>query len=109
MELSARKVRLTVLLERWWSGGLESLLFCLYATAPVRYMPLAMMARAVQAATGWDFSLWEFIQIGECRLNMFRIFNQRAGLTSAHDTLPDRFFDEPIAGESHDGVTLDRD
>ncbi len=40
-EMSARKVRQTVVLKRWWSGGLESLLFCLYVTAPVRYMPPA--------------------------------------------------------------------
>ena len=107
-EMSARKVRQTVVLERWWSGGLESLLFCLYATAPVRYMPTAMMAQAVGAATGWDFSVWEFMRIGERRLNMFRVFNQRAGLTSADDVLPDRFFDEAIAGGPYDGVKLDR-
>jgi aldehyde:ferredoxin oxidoreductase len=29
LEMSARKVRQTVVLERWWSGTLESLLFCL--------------------------------------------------------------------------------
>ena len=108
-EMSARKIRQTVVLERWWSGALESLLFCLYATAPVRYMPPAMMAQAVGAATGWDFSLWEFMQIGERRLNMFRVFNQRAGLTSADDLLPDRFFDDAIVGGPYDGVRLDRD
>ncbi|HJN39083.1 MAG TPA: aldehyde ferredoxin oxidoreductase C-terminal domain-containing protein [Chloroflexota bacterium] len=107
-EMSARKVRQTVVLKRWWSGGLESLLFCLYATAPVRYMPPAMMAQAVGAATGWDFSLWEFMQIGERRLNMFRVLNHRAGLTAADDVLPDRFFDEPIAGGPYGGVRLDR-
>ncbi len=106
-EMSPRKIRQTVVLERWWSGALESLLFCLYATAPVRYMPPAMMTKAVGSATGWDFSLWELMQIGERRLNMFRVFNQRAGLSSADDVLPDRFFDETIAGGPYDGVKLD--
>jgi aldehyde:ferredoxin oxidoreductase len=68
-----------------------------------------MMAQAVGSATGWDFSLWELMQIGERRLNMFRVFNQRAGLSSADDVLPDRFFDETIAGGPYDGVKLDRE
>ena len=106
-ELSARKVRQTVILERWWSG-LESLLFCLYATAPVRYMSPALMMQAIGASTGWDFSLWELMQIGERRINMLRLFNMRAGLTKEDDTLPDRFFDEPIAGGPYDGIRLDR-
>ncbi len=108
-EMSARKIRQTVILERWWSGALESLMFCVYATAPVRYMPPAMMAQAVGAVTGWDFSLWELMQIGERRLNLFRVFNQRAGHTAADDVLPDRFFDEPIDGGPYNGVKLDRD
>ena len=106
-ELSARKVRQTVILERWWSG-LESLLFCLYATAPVRYMSPALMIQAIGASTGWDFSLWELMQIGERRINMLRLFNMRAGLTKEDDTLPDRFFDEPIVGGPYDGIRLDR-
>ena len=66
------------------------------------------MMRAISAATGWDFSLWELMQIGERRINMLRLFNMRAGLTKEDDTLPDRFFDEPIVGGPYDGIRLDR-
>jgi aldehyde:ferredoxin oxidoreductase len=107
-ELSARKVRQTVVLERWWSGALESLLFCLCATAPVRYLAPKSMAALVEAVTGWDFSVHEFMQIGERRINLMRWFNRRAGLGARDDRLPDRFFDEPIRGGAYDAVRLDR-
>ena len=37
-----------------------------------------------------------------------RLYNLREGLTSADDTLPDRFFEEPITDGPRKGDVLDR-
>jgi aldehyde:ferredoxin oxidoreductase len=47
----------------------------------------------VKAITGWnDFSIDEMQTVGERRLAMMRVFNQREGLTRADDKLPKKFF-----------------
>ncbi len=49
----------------------------------------------INAATGFDFSVDEMMQVGERIWNMERQFNLDAGLSPAEDTLPKRFFEEP--------------
>ncbi len=51
----------------------------------------------LRAATGWDMTLDEFLQVGERRINMMRAFNAREGLTRENDTLQKKFF-EPLKG-----------
>jgi aldehyde:ferredoxin oxidoreductase len=46
----------------------------------------------VKAVTGWsDYSVEEMQQVGERRLAMMRVFNQREGLGRADDKLPKKF------------------
>ena len=47
-------------------------------------------------------------RFGERRLHLMRIYNLREGLTAELDTLPDRFFNEPIATGKWAGTRLDR-
>jgi aldehyde:ferredoxin oxidoreductase len=46
----------------------------------------------VQAITGWnDFSIAEMLAVGDRRLAMMRVFNQREGLSRKDDKLPRKF------------------
>lgn len=57
----------------------------------------------LRAATGWDITLNELLEVGERRINMMRAFNAREGFTREKDALPIKFFmplkgDGPTAG-----------
>jgi aldehyde:ferredoxin oxidoreductase len=60
----------------------------------------------VNAATGWDMTPWEMLKVGERANTMYRLFNNRAGLTSADDMLPQRMF-EPLENGALKGVAID--
>lgn len=108
-DLGPSKVRQVVMLQRWWSGALESLLFDLFGIAPARYMPPTRVEQLIRGITGWDFSIHELMLIGARRITLLQVFNRREGLTRADDALPDRFFDEPIPEGAYHGWVLDRD
>ena len=49
----------------------------------------------------------DLLKIGERRINLMRVFNQREGLDSQSDTLPDKFF-KPLQGSGPTaGVSID--
>lgn len=102
-----RKVRNFRALNLVWSGC-DGVGLCLYACAPTRYLRLEQLARTVSAATGWDFSSYELMRIGERRNTLLRCYNLREGFTSASDRLPARFYDEPIRSGRHSGSVIDR-
>jgi aldehyde:ferredoxin oxidoreductase len=60
----------------------------------------------VDGITGWETSLFELFKAGERRLNMFRAFNMREGLTPVDDALPARYF-QPIEKGPKKGIRLD--
>ncbi len=62
----------------------------------------------LSAITGWETSSYEIMRWGERRNHLMRVYNNREGLTSADDWLPERFFDEPIDSGAKQGVKLDR-
>jgi aldehyde:ferredoxin oxidoreductase len=108
--LDERKVRNFKALATLWSGA-DALDLCIFAIAPTRVLSLQDMAELLGAITGWSTSAYEIMRFGERRLHLMRVYNLREGLSAADDTLPDRFFDEPIRmpGERWDGATLDRE
>jgi aldehyde:ferredoxin oxidoreductase len=63
----------------------------------------------VSAATGVPFTLEEFLIIGERTWNLERIWNLRAGLTKADDTIPQRLLKEPHRTGPSAGVTVKLD
>jgi len=58
--------------------------------------------RVVQAATGWNFTTFEWVKIGERALNMARLFNAREGFTATDDWLPARSFEPQTSGPLSD-------
>jgi aldehyde:ferredoxin oxidoreductase len=107
-ELSARKVRNFKALNTIWSAA-DVLDFCIFAIAPTRPLALEQMAELLAAVTGWETSSHEVMRFGERRNHLMRVYNLREGVTAADDTLPARFFDDPIPTGAHAGERLDRD
>jgi aldehyde:ferredoxin oxidoreductase len=61
------------------------------------------------AATGIPYTLDDFVKIGERTWNLERLWNQRAGLGRADDTLPKRLLEEGHKDGPAKGVTVDLD
>lgn len=61
------------------------------------------------AATGVDYTLDDFVKIGERTWNLERLWNLKAGLTKADDTLPKRLLNEGHKKGPSEGVTVDLD
>jgi aldehyde:ferredoxin oxidoreductase len=53
---------------------------------------------AVEAATGWDVTLWKLMKGVERGMTLMRLFNLREGFTMEDDVLPDRFYSSPPEG-----------
>jgi len=71
-------------------------------------MQVSDVVAAVRAATGWDVTVDELLEIGERAVNLARVFNVREGLTRSDDRLPDRLH-LPLEGGPLTGVSIDRD
>lgn len=61
------------------------------------------------AATGEPYTLDDFVKIGERTWNLERLFNLRAGLTKADDSLPKRLLREAHKSGPSAGVTVNLD
>ena len=61
----------------------------------------------VQAATGWNTSLFEIMKMAERGVTLARLYNSREGFGREADTLPERCF-QPLVGGATDGVKIDR-
>jgi aldehyde:ferredoxin oxidoreductase len=66
---------------------------CLFLTFGITIDDIAPI---LSAATGIDTSVDDLVQAGERIWNLERVWNLRAGLTAADDTLPKRMLEEPI-------------
>jgi aldehyde:ferredoxin oxidoreductase len=107
--LNAEMVRFALVTQQAYSA-LDSLNVCQFVFGPAWHLySMNHLTEVVHAVTGWDVSLYEIMKVGERRLNMLRAFNAREGIGRERDTLPDRFFDEPLKGGPSDGWALDRD
>ncbi|NLE76107.1 MAG: aldehyde ferredoxin oxidoreductase, partial [Chloroflexi bacterium] len=61
----------------------------------------------ISATTGWEYTMYELMKLGQRRLNMMRAFNAREGMDASADIPPERLF-EPLQGGPSDGWKLDR-
>lgn len=99
------KVRNYKVLNNLWSAA-DALNLCIFASAPTRILSLEQMAGVVKAITGWETSSYEVMRWGERRNHLMRVYNNREGLTFEDDTLPKRFFIEPIDAGALEGTVL---
>ncbi|HZL64834.1 MAG TPA: aldehyde ferredoxin oxidoreductase family protein, partial [Thermoleophilia bacterium] len=75
------------------TGALDSSGACLFSTFGIGGAELAEM---LSALTGVDYTLDEFMRIGERIWNQEKLWNLKAGYTKADDTLPVRLLKDPI-------------
>jgi len=101
------KVRTYKALNNLWSAC-DALDLCIFASAPTRLLDMETITRLIQAITGWKTSSYEFMRWGERRNHLMRVYNLREGIGKDLDTLPERFFSEPIVYGRLSGVVLDR-
>ena len=79
---------------------------CMFTTAGA---PLDDLIPVLSAATGVDYTMDDFVHIGERIWNIERLWNLKAGLTAADDTLPKRLMEEAHKDGPSAGVTVDLD
>lgn len=65
------------------------------------------MWEQVMTVTGLEYTFEEGMMIGERIWNLQRLFNMKAGLTKADDTIPKRFLEEPAKGGPNQGNAYD--
>jgi aldehyde:ferredoxin oxidoreductase len=87
--------------HQWWRTLNNSLVMCVFANVPP---PTAL--ELVNAATGFDYSLDEFMRCGERGWALKRAINTRLGLTAANDKLPKALLTPHNEGNAA-GVTPD--
>jgi aldehyde:ferredoxin oxidoreductase len=61
---------------------------------------LKLLAQAVSAATGWEFSTEETMEVGRRIVNLLRVFNIRHGHTAEMDAPSPRYGSTPVDGPS---------
>lgn len=106
--LNTEKVRFTAYTE-WFYHSLDCAGVCKFVWGPsYQLFGPGQLVDMVRAVTGWDYSLWELMKVGERALNMMQVFNAREGFTSADDRLPDKLF-QPLVGGATDGVRYTRE
>lgn len=71
--------------------------------------PLESLVPCSSAATGIDYTIDDFVKIGERTWNLERLFNLKAGLTKADDTLPKRLLKEAHKEGPSKGVVVQLD
>ena len=70
---------------------------------------LESLVPCTTAATGVPYDLDDFVKIGERTWNIERLWNLRAGLTKADDTLPKRLLKDAFKSGPAAGVTVNLD
>ena len=104
-DLGPQKVRYS-LYTQWVYNACNSLCVCQFVYGPAWHLySTGQFVELIRAATGWDFTMFELMKIGERTVNMQRAFNSREGFTRTDDTLPKRLFD-PRSGGPTDGVAI---
>lgn len=105
--LGPKKVRNYKALSNCWSAT-DTLCVCIFAAPPTRSMTLEQMATLLGAITGWESSSYEVMAFGERRINLTKIYNIREGIRPEADTLPERFFTDPITVGRWQNYSIDK-
>lgn len=105
LDLGSKKVRMFTYLQHFYNM-FNSIGLCIFTAVPFGPMPCNALVDYVNAATGWETSLWELMKVGERQSSMARIFNLREGFTEEDDHLPNRFF-QSLEGGALEGKKID--
>jgi aldehyde:ferredoxin oxidoreductase len=85
---------------------MDSLGLCLFAAGGYG---MDLIPEFLSAITGREWTIQEFIKAGERIFNLEKMFNYREGFRREDDSLPARFFEEPLTIGPKKGAVLDRE
>ncbi len=98
--LTDEKVRFATVTMHLYSA-LNSATACQFVYGPSWHLySTGQLVTAINAVTGWDMTMEEFLLTGERGVNLQRAFNAREGLTRADDSLPKKLTKELKGGRS---------
>lgn len=106
LDLSSNKVRAYYYMQTVF-GLFNSIGICDLVGSPIGTLNLEKLKNLINAATGWDMSIFEMMKVGERATTLARYFNAREGFTARDDTLPDRMF-QPLQNGTLKGQAIDR-
>lgn len=106
LEMGPRKARAFFVSQTSY-GVYNSVGMCDFVGMPIGALKMQQLTNYINAATGWDMTLYELMKVGEKSNTMARLFNNREGFTRANDNLPQRMF-EPLQNGKLKGVAVDR-
>jgi aldehyde:ferredoxin oxidoreductase len=66
------------------------------------------MKKLIHSASGWSFSEKDIREVGKRIVDIERMFNNREGFSRKDDTLPKRYFDDPMPLKLSKGHHIDR-
>ncbi|UCB58468.1 MAG: aldehyde ferredoxin oxidoreductase family protein [Thermoplasmatales archaeon] len=66
------------------------------------------MKKLIRCTTGWQFKEKDIQDIGKRIIDIERLFNNREGISRKDDTLPKRYFDDPMKLKIGKGHHIDR-
>lgn len=99
----------------WWSEInfvlADALGICRFAQKfnSIDHLGIEEFSRLIYYATGMKLTPDELFKIGERIITLERLFLKREGIDRRNDTLPDRYFDEPMPSGQYKGERIDRD
>jgi len=67
---------------------------------------MKLLSEALSAATGWNFSALEGMEVGHRIVNLFRVFNMRHGHTAEMDAPSPRYGSAPMDGPNKEKSIL---
>lgn len=102
--ITTTKTRMILYSQKYFSF-IDSIGICLFSTFAMNFDKIS---KYIKAITGWDTSIFEFMKIGERKINMMKYFNYREGFTIQDDYIPERLFEEIPNGPT-EGQKIDRD
>jgi aldehyde:ferredoxin oxidoreductase len=106
------KAGLVKCLQEYWGVMSDAVSLCKFPMIPPRPLKPGLLVDLLNAVTGWNFTMEDFLTTGERIFNLARIFNVREGITRKDDQLPKRF-EETLkqggsAGESYPKKELEK-
>ncbi|TFG59180.1 MAG: aldehyde ferredoxin oxidoreductase, partial [Spirochaetales bacterium] len=93
--INFEKAKLLAYSQRYVSG-IDSVSTCNFIFNTWSMFGFGDLMDFIRAATGWEYTLFEFMLLGERRLNMMRAFNTREGFRAKDDDLPEKLFSDPL-------------
>ena len=73
------------------------------------YQDTEMVTRVFNLVTGKDWDLNQLLKVSERVRNLERMFDVRQGLRRQDDSLPKKFFDQPLTHGPYKGEVMDKD